>query len=40
MNYKSKRGLKLSSIDLLERRVVYLDGEMMMSVQEILLRNY
>ena len=27
MNYKSKRGLKLSSIDLLERRVVYLDGE-------------
>ena len=27
MDYKSKRMLKLSSIDLLERRVIYLDGE-------------
>ena len=27
MDYKSKRIPKLSSIDLLERRVIYLDGE-------------
>lgn len=27
MNYKSKQLLKLSSIDLLERRIIYLDGK-------------